>query len=136
LSTSPRMLRAMERHDETFPLPANGSPGKCVWCEGPTQWVGFGPRPIYCSHSCRQRAYESRRAAAAGLVAKEVVRVQEPPTRPPAPPPLSRPDQLNEITRLLDSGRLYDRDLTALAAPLRALVTAYERRVRSRYQLH
>ena len=35
---------------------------KCAWCKNRFAPPSKGRRPIYCSHSCRQRAYEVRRA--------------------------------------------------------------------------
>ena len=35
---------------------------KCRWCRKRFQPPSKGRRPRYCSHSCRQRAYEARRA--------------------------------------------------------------------------
>lgn len=34
----------------------------CAWCGGPLRSRRRGPRPTYCCASCRQRAYEQRRA--------------------------------------------------------------------------
>lgn len=38
------------------------SGGGCAWCGGQLAYPGRGPRPTYCSQSCRQRSYELRRA--------------------------------------------------------------------------
>ena len=35
---------------------------KCSWCKKRFKPPSKGRRPKYCSHSCRQRAYEMRRA--------------------------------------------------------------------------
>jgi len=35
---------------------------KCAWCKSRFKPPLRGRRPKYCSHSCRQRAYEARRA--------------------------------------------------------------------------
>jgi len=36
---------------------------RCAWCKTRFKPSTRGRRPKYCSHSCRQRAYEARRAA-------------------------------------------------------------------------
>jgi hypothetical protein len=46
----------------------------CVWCSGEVKRVGIGRRRKYCSHACRQAAFERRRierAVAKALDAKE-----------------------------------------------------------------
>lgn len=35
---------------------------KCRWCPKRFKPLSRGRRPLYCSQSCRQRAYEARRA--------------------------------------------------------------------------
>jgi hypothetical protein len=128
----------MERHHETLPLAEKDRPGRCVWCQGPTTWAGVGRRPVYCGRSCRQRAYEVRAAAGAGLVARDVVYVERPAPRPAEPPARREPWPvlLAELTQGLDSGRIYDRDLPRLAEQIGALAAACQRRVRRRYGLN
>ena len=46
---------------------------ECVVCGAALSYRGTGRRPRYCSQTCRNRAYEARRAARAGTVATEVV---------------------------------------------------------------
>ena len=85
------------------------------------------------------RAWEQSRAAASGRCAVEIVerrvevpvsvekKVVESPRGGPAWLPL-----LADLTRHLDSGRVYDRDLTALLAAINAVCESAERRLRQR----
>jgi hypothetical protein len=38
-------------------------PQACVSCTAPLVWAGQGRPPVYCSPSCRQKAYRRRRRA-------------------------------------------------------------------------
>lgn len=53
----------------------------CMECGDPLVYRGSGRRPRYCSSSCRHRAWERRRAAAEGLIAKEIVELPARPAR-------------------------------------------------------
>ena len=53
----------------------------CMECGAPLVYRGSGRRPRYCSSSCRHRAWERRRAAAEGLIAKEIVELPARPTK-------------------------------------------------------
>ena len=46
---------------------------ECVECGAALSYRGTGRRPRYCSQTCRNRAFETRRAARIGAVATEVV---------------------------------------------------------------
>ena len=46
---------------------------ECVECGAALSYRGTGRRPRYCSQTCRNRAYETRRAARTGAVATRVV---------------------------------------------------------------
>ncbi|WP_143341806.1 hypothetical protein [Corynebacterium dentalis] len=46
---------------------------RCAECGNPVHYEGRGRRPKYCSSSCRHRAWETRRAASQGKVAREIV---------------------------------------------------------------
>lgn len=46
---------------------------ECVECGAALSYRGTGRRPRYCSQTCRNRAYEARRAARTGAVATRVV---------------------------------------------------------------
>jgi hypothetical protein len=87
-----------------------------------------GPIPKWCSATCRHRAWEQARTAASGRSAVEVVERR---VEVPTAVPLTRrdwPRVSRELTTQLDEGRVYDRDLAALSAELRALLEAYRRR--------
>lgn len=45
----------------------------CAECGNPVHYEGRGRRPKYCSSSCRHRAWETRRAASQGKVARDIV---------------------------------------------------------------
>jgi hypothetical protein len=100
----------------------------CGWCTGTITVKATGRLPKWCSPSCRQRAWEQSRAAASGLTA---VRVVERRVEIPTPIPLRRhdwPHLLRDLARQLEDGRIYDRDLLALAEALNAVHDAYNRR--------
>lgn len=99
----------------------------CAWCGSAIEVKATGRIPKWCSATCRQRAWEQSRAAAAGLAAVEVVeRVIEVPTRIPRHG--EWPAVLRELTAQLDDGRLYTRDLPDLGPALSDLAAAYNRR--------
>ena len=104
----------------------------CGWCSGPINPKSRGPVPKWCSASCRQRAWEQRRAAASGLSAVEIVeRVVEVPV-PPQARPVPRHQEwhslLRELTRQLSSHLVYERHLAGIASEVRALQAQLERR--------
>lgn len=105
---------------------------ECGWCLGPLQPKSRGPVPKWCSASCRQRAWEQRRAAASGLSAIEVVeRIVEVPA-PRVDPPKPRNQQwravLRELTRQLEEGLVYDRHLVGIGDEVRQVHQALRRR--------
>jgi hypothetical protein len=88
-----------------------------------------GRIPKWCSASCRQRAWEQSRAEASGLAAVRVVeRLVVEPVAPPKHDGWAA--MLAELTRQLDTGQLYRRDLPALAAALDQVLHAYRRATR------
>lgn len=112
----------------------------CAWCSREFAIAARGRIPKWCSQSCRQRAWEQRRAAQSGLPAVEVVqqvveverivsrKVVE---RVEVAAPLGRrdwPAVLAELVDQLERGRVYDRDLVDLATALRGVLKALERR--------
>jgi hypothetical protein len=100
----------------------------CGWCGKPISVKGTGRLPKWCSPSCRQRAWEQSRAAASGLAAVRVVeRRVEIPTLI-APSRQVWPRLLGDLARQLEDGRIYDRDLLALADALNAVHAAFSRR--------
>ncbi|MGG5259688.1 hypothetical protein [Phycicoccus avicenniae] len=104
-----------------------------------------GRIPKWCSDTCRHRAWEQRRAAAAGLCAVDVVervvevvktqRVVEQvrvemaaESRPRASSDYA--EILFELSLRLDTGRIYDRDLGSLTSAMTTLIDALNRRLK------
>ncbi len=119
--------------DAAAPKPSDGGARRaaavsCSWCGGAVTPRSRGPIPKWCSTSCRRRAWEQTRAAASGRSAVQVVerRVEVPASVTP-----TRGDWvplLTELARQMDDGRVYDRELAALTAALRAVLAAHSRR--------
>jgi len=94
--------------------------------------------PKWCSSSCRHRAWELTRAAASGLAAVQVidrvVQVDRPVTVKESvevevvPHGPAWPHALAQLTEQIDTGKVYDRDLPALAAALGDVRSALNRR--------
>ena len=110
----------------------------CGWCGSSILLPARGRVPKWCSSSCRHRAWELTRAAAAGLAAVQVIdrvvqvdrpvivneRVEvEVVSHGPA-----WPRALAQLTEQIDTGKVYDRDLPALAAALGDVRSALNRR--------
>ncbi len=112
----------------------------CGWCGHEFPLGERGRTPKWCSQSCRQRAWEQRRAADSGRAAVDVVvrtvEVEKPVTVEVveradvlvAPTGRAWPAVLAELVDQIDRGRIYDRDLAALADALRPVLAAYARR--------
>ncbi len=122
--------------------PARRSPRRpgqtlaCGWCGSPILLPARGRVPKWCSSSCRHRAWELTRAAASGRAAvhvvDRVVEVDKPvpviehvPVSPHGP---AWEHALADLVTELDTGRIYDRDLPALANALEQVVNALDRR--------
>jgi hypothetical protein len=117
------------------------SPGQtlaCGWCGSKILLPARGRIPKWCSSSCRHRAWELTRAAASGRAAIQVVDravevdrvvtvVQEVPV-PTVPKGAEWPAALAQLATALDTGRVYDRDLPALAQALADVADALGRR--------
>lgn len=110
----------------------------CGWCGAEITVASVGRTPKWCSNSCRHRAWETSRAAARGLVAVRVVdravAVEVPvsilqrvevPTNPRGP---GWAPALHELAHQLDTGRIYDRDLSAIVDGVEALLASLSRR--------
>ena len=108
----------------------------CGWCGSPILLPARGRVPKWCSSSCRHRAWELTRAAASGHasirvvdrvveVAKPVPVIEHVPVSPHGP---AWPHALADLTAELDTGRVYDRDLPALADALGQVLNALDRR--------
>lgn len=114
----------------------------CAWCGTTFALAATGRIPKWCSGSCRQRAWEQRRAAESGLAAVDVVtriiEVEKPvpvPQRvavPTIPKGGAWPDALAELVDQLDRGLVYDRHLPDLVRAINELLVAIERRPASR----
>jgi hypothetical protein len=117
------------------PVPADGhgperrtAARTCGWCGEPITPASRGPIPKWCSATCRHRAWEQARAAASGLSAVEVVERRVEVQMPVVPTRRDWPKLLGELAGQLNDGRVYDRDLPALARALEPLLEAYRRR--------
>lgn len=126
----------MSRQPSPARLPGQTIP--CGWCREPIAVRSTGRLPKWCSPSCRQRAWQQRRAAESGLAAvdvvdrfieveKEVEVVERSEVTVP-PKGAAWPAALTELERQIDTGRVYDRDLGALALSLDKVLRAFERR--------
>jgi hypothetical protein len=123
---------------------APGQVVACGWCGQDVPVPARGRVPKWCSPACRHRAWEQRRAAASGLAAvevkdrvvetvKTVTVVQHHTTDVPVPVLPGNVaefvETLADLTRRLDTGRIYDRDLSALTPAVAELVAALDRRM-------
>jgi hypothetical protein len=110
----------------------------CGWCGSPILLRPRGRIPKWCSSSCRHRAWELTRAAASGRTAIQVVDraveverlvsvVLEVPVAT-VPKGAAWPAALTQLATALDTGRVYDRDLPALAQALADVADALDRR--------
>jgi hypothetical protein len=100
----------------------------CGWCGGPITPHSRGPTPKWCSAACRHRAWEQTRAAASGLSAIEVVERRVEVQVPVVPTRRDWPRLLGELAGQLNDGRVYNRDLPALARALQPVLETYRRR--------
>lgn len=118
---------------------------ECGWCGGPVIVQVRGRMPKWCSSTCRTRASERRRAAADGLAAVKVVErdierikrvtVVQHHTRQVEVEAVRWPSAtgdwvtaIRNLTRRVETGRVYDRDLEDLAGAVNELVSAMVRR--------
>lgn len=128
---------------------APGQMVTCGWCGQNVPVPARGRVPKWCSPACRHRAWEQTRAAASGRSAVQVidrqietvktVTVVQHHTRevPVAWRPSSVPDfvdVLTDLTRRVDSGRVYDRDIPTLVAAVRATIDALARREKAAHR--
>ncbi len=110
----------------------------CAWCGTTFTLATTGRTPKWCSQSCRQRAWEQRRAAESGRSAVDVVmRIVE--VEKPVPVPKrvavqaipkggAWPEALAELVDQLDRGLVYDRHLPDLVRAINEVLAAMERR--------
>jgi len=110
----------------------------CAWCGTTFTLAATGRIPKWCSRSCRQRAWEQRRAVESGLAAVDVVvrivEVEKPvlvPQRvavPTIPKGGGWTGALAELVVQLDRGLVYDRHLPDLVRAINEVLVAMERR--------
>jgi hypothetical protein len=108
----------------------------CAWCDGVITVKPAGRIPTWCSAGCRHRAWEQNRAALSGrsavTVVERVVEIERPVAAPAtgqAPRGAGWVSLVEALTKQLDTGRLYDRDLAVLAAAVTELNVALNRRL-------
>ena len=138
-------LRAVARKSPRAP----GQVLECGWCGGPVIVQVRGRMPKWCSSTCRTRASERRRAAADGLAAVKLVdrdieriktvTVVQHHTRQVEVEAVRWPSAtsdwvtaIRDLTRRIETGRVYDRDLDSLAGAVNDLVGALVRRSQHR----
>ena len=112
----------------------------CGWCSRAFAPADRGRTPKWCSQTCRQRAWEQRRAARSGLsaveIVQQVVEVEKVVTKkvvqevagPLRPSRRDWPALLAELTHQVERGVIYDRDLPDLVTLLMDALEAIERR--------
>lgn len=137
--------KAGDRAIARKPPRAPGQVLECGWCGGPVIVQVRGRMPKWCSATCRSRASERRRAAADGLAAvkfveRDIERVKtvtvvQHHTRTVEVEAVRWPSAtsdwvtaIRDLTRRVETGRVYDRDLESLAAVVNDLVGAIVRR--------
>jgi hypothetical protein len=111
---------------------------QCARCGTGITVKARGRTPKWCSEACRHRAWEQTRAAESGRAAVEIVErvvtvektIKVPDKRLPHGQEWA--DMLASLTRQLDDGRLYDRDLSAVARASIELNQALQRRLSRR----
>lgn len=110
---------------------------RCGWCGTAILVPARGRTPKWCSQSCRTAAWAARRAAASGdaevrVVDRPVEVVRE--VQVVADPRSLDEWQavLQQLTKRVDDGRVYDRDLQELASSVAALSEAVGGRIRRR----
>jgi hypothetical protein len=114
---------------------SRGQTVTCAWCRRSFPLLATGRFPKYCGDTCRHRAWEQhRRAIDLDRVPVEVV-VQRVQVETTTGSELAGrrngagwTEALAELSRDLDRGRVYDRDLRALAEQLQQVLQALERR--------
>jgi ribosomal protein L34E len=108
---------------------------ECARCGNPITVKARGRTPKWCSSSCRHRAWEQSRAAACGQAAvrivERVVTLERTVKVPDKRLPRGREwaDQLTSLTRQVQDGRLYDRDLRVVAEAAATLDQALQQRL-------
>lgn len=118
----------------TKPRRRSGQTVTCAWCRRTFPLLRTGRLPKYCGDTCRHQAWEHRRALASQRSAVEVViQTVEMEKHGGAELAVRRngPGWVTALPELvcdLDRGRVYDRDLLALAEELQHVLQSLERR--------
>ncbi|MCK7637083.1 hypothetical protein [Corynebacterium pygosceleis] len=73
----------------------------CRWCQSPVPEQGRGRPRKYCSHSCRQRAYEQRNRVSGTSIPADAV--------------IMRPEKAEQLTDLLFELRCAAEDIATAA---------------------
>ena len=133
--------RPLDEPQERARRPLRRRPGQliaCGWCGLQISLSRVGRTPKWCSDTCRHRAWEATRAAAAGVLAVRVVArtvevevpgaVVERVAVPTIPSGSAWAPGLLQLARQIDAGRVYDRDLPALGDALGEVLRSLARR--------
>ncbi len=113
---------------------------ECGWCGRPVEVPARGRVPLWCSSSCRHRAWESRRAnrdkQAEVRVVTRTVEVERVVARSVGVPVPTEPRSAEEWATLLEmfatrlaQGRIYRRDLPTLEPAVRRLADVWLRTI-------
>lgn len=117
-----------------------GQTVECGWCGRPVKVPARGRVPLWCSSSCRHRAWELRRANrdnhAEVRVVTRTVEVEKVVTRSVEVPVPAEPRSAEEWATLLEmfatrlaQGRIYRRDLPTLEPAVRRLADVWLRTI-------
>lgn len=120
-----------------------GQTVECGWCGRPVEVPARGRVPLWCSSSCRHRAWESRRAnrdqQGEVRVATRTVEVEKAVTRSIEVPVPTEPRTAEEWATTLETlatrlaqGRIYRRDLPTLEPAVRRLADVWLRTINQR----
>jgi hypothetical protein len=107
----------------------------CPWCGTTIRVKARGRTPKWCSDTCRHRAWEQQRAADSGRSAVQIIErpvvIQRTTRIPASNPPRGAEwaETLAQLARLVDAGRIYDRDLPPIVEAAVALNQSLGRRL-------
>ena len=127
--SEPKRSDAASSADSGRPIPGRREAAiDCAWCGGPITPRSRGPIRTWCSATCLHRAREQTRAASSGRSGVQFVERRVECPVPVTPARRDWPALLDELSRQVDDGRIYDRDLPDLSEALRAVLEAFRRR--------
>lgn len=116
-----REAQAAQRQQTPWPPAATSrrdAATTCGWCGGAIDVKPTGRIPKWCSHTCRQRAWEQTRAAESGRSAVTIVERIVTVPAPSGPRRRDWPALLAELAHNLERGHIYPRELPGLARAL------------------